>query len=292
MDFLSKAICNRTKISLTSTDVTMSCKALAARHLCGPTAGMVQAEAISVVSLLSADSASADEAVSLRLQASGPIAGLTVEATGEGGLRGFTNTKVMNDLDGNETITTPPALGSYGTIQIIRSLPGKILNQAQLQVDPPELRTVLARYYNHSVQIPSAVAISVEANSGGLIHARALVAHKMPDSDSDTFVNVLEQFHGPGVDEFLTESADMQKVCRIFDLPDLQIRETRPLQFRCRCTQEKTNTLMETLSTEELKEIVARMEPQHIICHMCGQDYDVPVTVISSILRRKCSGDP
>ncbi len=90
------------KIRLVLVEVTDSARELERSHLCGPTAGMIQAEALAGVALLGSELAAVAETVTMRLKVSGPVGGVLVEAGADGSLRGYTNVKVMNDLDARE----------------------------------------------------------------------------------------------------------------------------------------------------------------------------------------------
>lgn len=84
------------KISLVFVEVTDSARELERSHLCGPTAGLIQAEALAAVALLGAELSQPEETVTLRMRVSGPVGGLLVEAGADGSLRGYTQVKVMN----------------------------------------------------------------------------------------------------------------------------------------------------------------------------------------------------
>ncbi len=273
MDSLLKFFSPNSKIRFAMVDVTMSAKALEARHLSGPTASMALAEGLAAVALLSMDAAQDDEATLLRIAAGGVIGGLTVEAMGDGGLRGFTNVKVLNELDGAERIETDTAWGDSGMVQIQFSLPGKLLNQASLKVSPLKVKFVLARYYNQSMQIPTACEVSVRADAGGLISARAMLAQRMEDSDMPAFVRVLEQFENGRAVELLREGASVEALGELFGLVDIEERERRDLMFKCRCSRARTLAVLKTLKRDELETMLKSGKEQAVTCHMCGQTY-------------------
>lgn len=286
-DKLEKAIAMGSRIRFAFVEATVAAKALEARHLCGPVAGAALGEAVTAAALLSLDAASADEAVMLRMNVSGPLGGVLAEATGEGALRGYTNRKVIEDLDTRLPIDTTDAWGKSGSVQIVTSVPGKILNQAVLNVNPPLMRYVVARYFNHSQQVPTAVAIRVEAGSGGLISARGMLAQRMPDSDVPAFVRVLECFEGNHLVERLADAdafsaAWVARVGGLLALPDIRPRDTRPLMFKCRCSRERVLAMLKSLSREELEERVD--EGQDITCHMCGHTYSAKPEEIRALL--------
>ncbi len=286
MDQLVKAMSPETQIRFAAVEVTMAAKALEARHLSGPTAAMALAEGLVAIALMSQDAASDDEALMLRVNAAGPIGGMMVEAIGCGGLRGFTNIKILNDLDVLDTIATDDAWGKSGSVQILTSLPGKILNQASLNVNPPHMNFVLARYFNHSMQVPTACEVWAKADSGGLISARGFMAQRMEDSDQNAFVRVLEAFEAGSVREQLATNADALAFGKVFGLPDIEVRETRPLAFQCRCTKERTLAVLKTLPRDELEAIITQGNPQNVTCHMCGNTYTATPDDVRAIVAK------
>ena len=289
-DKLEKAIAGSTRIRFAFAELTMSAKALEARHLCGPVAGAALGEALVGAALLSIDASRDDEALMLRMNVSGPLGGVLVEATGEGALRGFTNRKVIDELDGLQPVDTTEAWGQSASVQVVTSIPGKILNQAVLNVNPPLIRYVVARYFTHSQQIPTACAIRVASGSGGLISARGMLAQRMPDADLEAFVHVLECFEKKHISESLSSpdvfsDAWLEALGDRLRLPDIQIRDSRPLQFKCRCTRQRVLAVLESLSREEL---ASRADAgQDITCHMCGQTYSATPAEIRAILQRQ-----
>ena len=89
-DSLMSAFSPGSKIRVVLAEATDSARELERSHLCGPTAGLIQAEALAGVALLSSELTQPDETVTLRLKVSGPVGGVLVEASADGGLRGYT----------------------------------------------------------------------------------------------------------------------------------------------------------------------------------------------------------
>lgn len=290
MDTLVKALSENAKVRLTYVEATTAAKALETRHLAGPTAGKVLAESLVAVALLSGDASSEEEAVLLRLSASGPVRGCVVEAMGDGGLRGYTLVKIMNALDGCEPIDTAAALGKLGSAVITRTLPGKILNEAGFKTGAPSPQIVVAKYFNSSMQTPAGAAIVVESTANGLLAARGLVAERMPDGQSETFVRVLQRFDDGSVARALSGGVPVEVVGEILGMGDTAVREGRPLAFRCRCSRERAGASLTALSREELESMIAEAKPQSVTCHMCGEDYVFEAKELTEILRRQDQG--
>lgn len=286
MDMLIKALSPATKIRVTCADVTLAAKALEARHLAGPTAGAALAEGLVAAALLTAD-CEPDEAVTLQIKASGPLKGLVADARGTGDLRGYTHVKVMNDLDGRTEISAAAAFGESGGAHITRTLPGRILSQAPLRLTPPTPRLALARYLNLSLQVPAGAEIAVRSSPGGLVHARGLLAERMPDGSPDAFARVLERFESGAIRDGLGERLEPGRLAALTGLSDLAVRETRPLRFHCPCSPERVQAMLEALPAVELAGMAATGEAQSVVCHMCGRTHEVPAAVFAELARKR-----
>lgn len=280
MDCMLKMLSESAHIRLTKVDVTQTAKALEARHLSGPVAGRILAEGLAVVSLLSADS-EAEEAVLLQVKVDGPVRGLVVEATGSGHLRGYTQEKILEGLDGEEPVVSEKGLGPAGKAMVIRSMPGRLLGQTPLPFTPPDFRVLLARYYNLSLQIPAGAELAVRSDSGGIISVRAIVAERMPDGRQADFVPLLEAFQDGRVKALLEADVPVSEFARLSGLPDLAVRGTRELRFQCRCSREKAVASFSSLTQPEIDEIVKEGKPQHVVCHLCGADFSIPAVEIA-----------
>ncbi len=263
------------RVRVVTAQVTMLAKALEARHLAGPAAGAVLAEGLAAAALLAVDLGRADETIYIRLKVTGPVDGVLVEASGAGDLRGFTHRKVIDALDAAETMAPADALGDAGSAQIVHSLPGRVLNQSVMEVRPPRFETLLARWFLQSLQVPSAVAVVAESDAGGVRLARALLAQRMPDTDPAVFARVLEAFADGRAAACLRESADLEALRDVLALPDLAPREPQPLQFRCRCSRERSEAALGALPLDELDAMLAENKNHSVTCHMCGEDYAI-----------------
>jgi molecular chaperone Hsp33 len=290
MDRLEQAFAPKAGMRVAFVETTMAAKALEARHLCGPVAAAALAEVVTAAALLGMDAASDDEAVMLRINTAGPLGGALVEALGDGSLRGFTHRKTLPELDGLLPVDTAAAWGSTGAVQIMITRPGKILSQAVFNCSPPAMRFVLGRYFNRSVQVPTASTVWVEAGQGGLISARGLLAQRMPDGDAATFVRVLEAFEDGSVQARLSAAPPHRGARAFGDLSgfeDIDVRQIRPLQWRCRCSRERSLAMLETLTRDELEDQLRRADGQDIICHMCGQTYHFGAADLQAAMARK-----
>ncbi|HRR34762.1 MAG TPA: Hsp33 family molecular chaperone HslO [Kiritimatiellia bacterium] len=283
-DSLTTAFSPSAKINLVFVEVTDSARELERSHLCGPTAGLIQAEALAAVALLGAELSQPEETVTLRMRVSGPVGGLLVEAGADGSLRGHTQVKVMNDLDACEELDLSCALGEHGEIQIIRSLPGKILASGMTEVSPASVGKGLEQYYQQSLQRHVLVQVSALAYGGFIDGSRGLLAECLPDGDREVFERVAKYFEDGTMQESLEAAASPQTLCSTLGLDDCVFQPAKPLRFACRCTPERVDAMLAGMPSADLEELVREERPTRVFCHMCGKGYEVSVERVRQIL--------
>ncbi len=275
------------KIRFVMADVTDSARELERSHLCGPTAGMIQAEALAGVALLGSELVAEAETVTMRLKVSGPVGGVLVEASADGSLRGYTNVKVMNDLDACEELDVSVALGEQAEMQIIRSVPGRILSSAATTLSPASVTNCIELYFRQSLQRPVLVQVSALSYGGFLEGARALLAEKLPDGDDAVFAKVSQYFKDGTLLECLECAASLKTVCATVGLEDCVYAAPLPLRFACRCSEERVAGMLAALPVKDIEEMILEDRPTQIFCQMCGRGYQVGTEQLREILKRR-----
>ena len=275
------------KIRVVQVEVTDSARELERSHLCGPTAALIQAEALAAVALLGADLAGDDEAVTFGMKVSGPLGGLLVEAAADGGLRGYTQVKVLNELDAVEELDTSAAMGESANIQIVRSRPGKVINSGSVEVSPASVSRGLELFYKQSLQRPVWVQTCALAYGAFIDSARGLMMECLPDGDGRRFARAEELFSDDTVLDCLEAAASLRTVCETLGLDDCVFEEGRPLRFACRCSEERVQGMVAGLPAEDLRAMLAKNEPAQVFCHMCGKGYRVGTEYIAEVLGKR-----
>lgn len=283
-DALTRAFSESAGIRVAYVDVTDTARTLEQRHLCGPAAGRVMAESLSAVALVGVDVSRADETVSFRMRCEGPVEGVLVELTAAGDLRGYTHRKVINELDDRDELQLLDVVGSHGSAQVIRSLPGRIISQATLEVVPPTARQALEQYFNVSMQTPTRVATYAETDDGYLSLARGLTVECMPDGDWEKYRELQALFEDGSVVARLAVAPSLERMQSLLALPGLRIDEPQNLQFGCRCGQARVEEMVAGLGASELADMAALNKDQSIVCHMCGDTYTVKLERIRQFL--------
>lgn len=267
-------------------DCRTAATALARGHLSGPTASAYLAQALAGVALLGMETSRADETVTFRLDCPGPLGGLLVECTEKGTLRGYTKKKIL-DFDG-ERFSDAEVIGASATVEVIRSIPGKVLSSAALPVNFAEkgaaaLAQALEAYFAQSLQRRVRVALCGASGDDGVpTVARGVLVECPPDGDETAFARVSELFaNGVAAKAIGGATLSLRTLLRKLDLPLAEVRRTAPIAFACRCSRERAQAMLDALPPADRAGLPPTVD---ITCHLCGRIW----TVTNEEKRKDC----
>jgi molecular chaperone Hsp33 len=289
-DLLHLGACPAHGLRWVHADVCDSARLLGQNHLCGPAAGLVLAEALGGVALLSGELTEPDETVSLRLQVSGPVEGVLVEAARDGALRGYPHIKVLDDLDDLDDVLSGMALGERGQARIVRSRPGRLLSQAVIELRPATVPSAVERYFAESLQRVAFVVHSALTYDGFIDLARALLIECLPGGDRAEFERLRHRADDGSLREALESAPGIGALCEELGLRDARVEPPRPLRFACRCTMARAAATLAALPLAELEEMAAAGRPADLHCHMCGKHYAVSPAQLAHALAARRGG--
>ena len=244
----------QTLVSFTIVDVQEAAQALIQGHLCGPAAGYVLTKAVSAAALLGAELERDDETVSIQMKCSGPVGGFNVECTAQGTLRGYTEKKILDEFDIAAKFDDEKIIGRE-QIQIVKTIPGKIISQA--------VSSNLQNYLTASLQRKARIFLQAAVDSEAKVRiARGVLIEAMPDSKFDV-----------GTVELDNISVSPRTILARLGMKGAEKRETKALSFACRCSPERATAMLAALSTEERAGLPPSVD---ITCHMCGRTWTIP----------------
>ena len=242
------------KVAVTFVDVTGAAQALAGGHLTGPTAAHYLAEALASVALLGAEMSERDETVILQAKCTGPLGGYNVECSADGGLRGYTEKKVLDGFDGLGRPRDRMVLGDQ-QLQVTRSVPGKILSQG--------ISTSLDGYFAGSLQRKACLRVEASVSDEvEILVARGVLVEDLPDAKGP--LNCCR------LDEVKSLAVAPRNVLGQLGLAHAELRKTTPLRFACRCSPDRAVAMLSALSDEERRTLPESVD---VTCHMCGRTF-------------------
>ena len=227
--------------------------------------------------------------LTLQIQASGPLEGITVTADSQGRVKGYVgNPEVIIPANDKGKLDVAGAVG-IGLLNVIKDMGLKEPYSGQVVLQTSEIAEDLTYYFATSEQVPSAVGLGVLMNKDNTVRqAGGFIVQLMPFAEESTIAkleenvqkitsvtNLLEEGHTP-------ESL-LEKVLEGFDM---EINEKVPTEFYCNCSRERVEKALISIGRKELNEMIQEGKSIEMNCHFCNKNYEFTVEELKEILRK------
>ena len=232
------------------------------------------------------------EKIKIKIECSGPVKGLSVESDTNGNTRGYLFANPIPLEEAPESLDTSP-LFQAGFITVTRYSPDKKPFSGQVMIEYGNIANDLANYYLVSEQIKTAFNLSVKFDKlGNVIGAGGLFLQAMPGADEEE-IEIVENIINnlPSIGNYLSENTDsISYLMEHFRISDIQILDTKPAAFKCKCSKERFGGFLSSLSEKEINEIIkADKYPLKLTCFNCSTDYDFSKEEILEIQKNRIS---
>ena len=218
--------------------------------------------------------------LTVQIQCSGPVKGLTVTANTRGEVKGFAMVPdVELPLNDKGKLDVGGALG-LGVMSVIKDMGLKEPYVGQIALQTGEIAEDLTYYFATSEQVPSAVGLGVLVNTDlSVRQAGGFIIQLMPFT-SDEVVERLEKK--------ITEIASVTEMMEKGMTPEMileeilgefgvEITEKLPTGFVCDCSKERVSRAIATLSKKDLNDIIGDGESIEVKCQFCNKAYEFTI---------------
>jgi len=247
-----------------------------ANHELGILETLVLGRAYLGAGLMSADLKSNDR-ISIKIDCSGPIKGLVVEANAFGEVRGFLKRVPIPIDKPMESFDLSPFFGA-GFLSVTKYLEdAKQPFTGQVMLEHGNIAKDLANYYLTSEQVPTAFNLSIKFDPAGQVTgAGGLFLQAMPEADEELAGSMEERVTSlPSLGEVFMEEKDPEAlIATAFKGYSPRILANRRIEFMCHCNPDRVRNLLTLLPIDELKDIRDKGPfPVEINCHYCSTPY-------------------
>ena len=291
LDRIVSAYCPQAHVRLTVANVTDTARTLERNHLCGPIAGLVQAEFVGGAALLGTLLDAPGQTISLRAQLpEGELGGVTVECAYGYGIRGYTRQKVLPRLDESEEpdeTLFDRAIGHSTHCSVVRSDARRVVSQATFDLSFADRLTatdIVEDYFNGSLQRRALVQLSAASKLGYVECAHALLCELLPEASDETYDRLDACFASGAVQDALDVGADVTALARLLGLDPPEGETSHPVRFFCSCTSDRVLAMLRALPRQDLMEMIAAGKSTDIFCHMCGKCYTITPEQLKTLL--------
>jgi len=230
-----------------------------------------------------------DDLLTIKIQGSGPIEGLTVTADSKGDVKGYVyNPGVMLPPSPAGKLDVGGAVGE-GVLSVIKDIGMKEPYVGQTILVGGEIAEDLTYYYGASEQTPSSVALGVLMNKDNTVkQAGGFIIQLLPGA-SETVIESLEKKLGEitSITELLDQGNTPEMILEhILGEFGLEMMEQVPTRFYCNCDKARVEKALVSIGKKELQEMIDEGNTIEVNCHFCNKNYDFTVEDLKRLHER------
>lgn len=246
------------------------------------------AQALVLVAMLG-HSLKFDGVLTLQAKGDGPISDLVADFASPGILRAwasFDEERVARMADPEDKLVIR-LLGSGHLAFTIDQGPDMDRYQGIVPLEGANLSECAQKYFDQSEQLPSAVKLAAGKRDGVWMAGGIMVQHIPPADSLKDREEATEDWRRCAVlmasatgEELLDpEVRNETLLFRLFHEDGVRVLPAEPVQFGCRCSEQRIYTMLKQFSEDERRD----MADDGIIgvtCEFCSSSYQVPLTAV------------
>jgi molecular chaperone Hsp33 len=230
-----------------------------------------------------------DDILTIKIQGSGPIEGLTVTSDSKGNVKGYVyNPGVMLPPNQAGKLDVGGAVGE-GVLSVIQDIGLKEPYVGQTILIGGEIAEDLTYYYANSEQTPSSVALGVLMNKENTVkQAGGFIIQLLPGA-SDEMIEKLEKKLGEItsittlLDEGNTPEMILEHILGDFGM---EIMELIPTRFHCNCDKKRVEKALISVGRKDLQEMIDDEKSIEVNCHFCNKNYEFTVEDLKELYEK------
>ncbi len=231
-----------------------------------------------------------DDSVTVRVNGGGPVGTLTAVSDSMGNVKCCCDNSVVEiPLKSNGKLDVGGAVGTNGTITVVKDLGLKEPYVGQTELVSGEIAEDITNYFAVSEQTPTVCALGVLVNPDLTVRrAGGFIIQLLPFA-SDSCIDVIEK-----------NIAKMSSVTNLLELgytaesiamlaleglePD--VLDNFEVSYKCSCSRERTERILYSLNKKDIAEL-SQDEVTEVKCHFCKKSYKFTRDEILELLSRK-----
>lgn len=242
-------------------------------HTTLPVATAALGRALAAASMMG-NALKGDEAsLTLQIKGGGPLGTILAVSDAAGNVRGYVQEPHVDlPLRPDGKLDVGSAVGSDGSLTVIKDLGMKEPYIGTVQLLGGEIAEDLAAYFVESEQIPTACALGVLVERDQSVKAAGgYIIQLLPGATEDTIVKVEGGVMAAGaVTGLLEKNDDPEAMLReVLSDFEIEILETSPVEYRCYCSRERVERALISLGKDELNQILQEQGGCELTCQFC-----------------------
>ena len=233
-----------------------------------------------------------ESTITVKIDGNGPSGAIIAVADNQGDVRGYAvNPVVEIPLKANGKLDVSGAVGTDGTLYVIKDLGMKEPYNGFVPIATGEIAEDIAAYYAVSEQIPTVCALGVLVNPDLTVRvAGGYIIQLLPAAYGyDEVIDKLEaniKVMKP-ITTLLDEGKDILDIVKIALAGfEVEVLEEQEASYKCNCSRERFESALKSLNRDELESMANEMEKAETVCQFCNSIYTFTSDEIRSFLQK------
>lgn len=244
-------------------------------HKTLPVATAALGRTLSAASMMGNALKDGGSSLTLQIRGGGPLGTVLAVSDNAGNVRGTVDDPSVDlPLREDGKLNVGAAVGTDGTLTVIRDLNMKDPYVGSVALLSGEIADDVASYFAESEQIPTACGLGVLVNRDQSVRvAGGYLIQLMPGAGEDVVGKVEGGvLASRSVTKLLEEHPDPEELLRaVLSDFELEILETSPVEYRCPCSRDRMRRALISLGPEELESMIREQGQAELSCRFCGR---------------------
>ncbi|MDH5164242.1 Hsp33 family molecular chaperone HslO [Heyndrickxia oleronia] len=275
-DYLVKALAYNNQVRAYAVKSTETVGEAVRRHYTWPTASAALGRTMSAGVMMGA-MLKGDEKITVKIEGNGPIGPILVDSNAKGEVRGYvTNPQVHFDLNEKGKLDVRRAVGTEGTLTVVKDLGLRENFSGQVPIVSGELGEDFTYYFVASEQTPSSVGVGVLVNpDNSILASGGFIIQLLPGTEERVINDIEKRLQATEpISKLIQKGLSPEEILEnILGKDNVKILETMPVQFKCNCSKERFGAAIISLGKEEIKDMIEEDGKAEAQCHFCNEKY-------------------
>lgn len=259
------------------------------RHNTSPVATAALGRLLTAGAMMSSMLKGEKDVLTLRVNANGPIGGITVTSDSSARVKGYVgNPDVILPANSVGKLDVASAVGS-GFLDVIKDLGMKEPYVGQTVLQTGEIAEDLTYYFASSEQTPSSVGLGVLMNKNNTVEqAGGFIIQLMPMATEEVISKLEKNLSGiKSVTALLAEGYGPIELLE-FLCKDLEpvVTDRTETSFWCNCDKARVEKALISIGKEELDAMIEEGKDIELNCHFCNTDYVFSVEELKGLAEK------
>lgn len=255
-----------------------------------PVATAALGRALAAASMMGNALKEENASLTLQIKGGGPLGTVLAVSDHLGNVRGYVqNPQVDLPLREDGKLNVGAAVGSEGTLTVIKDLGMKEPYIGSVELLGGEIAEDLAAYFVESEQIPTACALGVLVDRDQSVRAAGgYLIQLLPGAGEDVIAKVEGGVLAAGaVTGLLDRNDDPEALLRtVLSDFEVEILETSPIEYRCYCSQDRVERALISMGVQELEDLLREQKGCELGCQFCDKVYRFTEEDLQTLLER------